>query len=102
MTDQPCLRCGACCHQRPGTILVTAEDIAHWRRTGQDQLADQLTDGHFGEMAFPIREDGACIHLGTQGAPNDCSIHEHRASVCRNFEPGSPQCLEFRRDRGIE
>jgi Fe-S-cluster containining protein len=99
LSDTPCLRCGACCHQRPGTILVTQEDIAVWRRDGLDHLIDSLTDGHFGEMAFAIGPNGACIHLGLPGAPNDCSIHAHRASVCRSFRPGSPQCQEFIRDR---
>lgn len=70
-----------------------------WRRDGQDHLVESLTEGHFGEMAFAIGPNGACIHLGLPGAPNDCSIHAHRASVCRNFRPGSPQCQEFIRDR---
>lgn len=98
----PCRRCGACCHQRPCTILVTVDDIDYWRENGLDELADNLTDGHFGQKAFPIGPKGACVYLGTREAPNDCRIHHNRAQVCRDFEPGCAQCLEFRRDLGIE
>jgi len=97
-----CRRCGACCHQRPGTILVTDQDIAFWRSIGRADILSQLTPGHFGEQAFEMTADEACVHLGKPGAANDCSIHEVRARVCREFEAGCQQCREFRRDRGIE
>ncbi|MFW5738852.1 MAG: YkgJ family cysteine cluster protein [Myxococcota bacterium] len=98
MSDSPtCQRCGCCCHQRPGTILVTAEDIATWRCIGRHDLIEALTEGHFGEMAMPMGPDGACRYLGRPGAPNECSIYEVRARVCRDFEAGCSQCEEFRR-----
>ena len=98
-TRSECLRCGSCCHQRPGTILVTEQDIARWNAEGRAGIVESLTEGHFGEMAFPTNSDGSCIYLGLPDAPNDCSIHAFRATVCRDFVPGSAQCLEFIRDR---
>jgi Fe-S-cluster containining protein len=98
MPDSECTRCGSCCHGREGTILVTEEDIRRWRTLGRHDLADQLVDGHFGMKAFPRGPDGACIHLGRPGAPNECSIYEIRATVCRTFQAGCGQCLEARRD----
>jgi Fe-S-cluster containining protein len=97
-----CRRCGACCHQREGTILVTDDDIAMWKRLGRTDMLASLTDGHFGQKAFAIGPDGACVHLGKPGAPNDCSKYDVRATVCRTFQPGCRQCHEFRRDRGLE
>jgi Fe-S-cluster containining protein len=52
-------------------------------------------------VAFATLEDGACVHLGTDGSPNACQIYEIRGTTCRDFEKGSPQCLEFRRDAGL-
>jgi Fe-S-cluster containining protein len=92
-----CQRCGACCHAREGTLLVTEADVARWRELGRADLATQITPGHFGQCAFAMGPDGACAHLGLPGAPNDCSIHSVRADVCRDFRPGDWQCLEARR-----
>jgi Fe-S-cluster containining protein len=98
-----CLTCGACCRQASdGRILVPAEDIVRWRRTGREDIATQLIDGHFGEQAFAHTAEGACVHLGSPTSPNACSIYEVRGTTCRDFEKGSWQCHEFRRDLGIE
>jgi len=98
-----CLECGACCRSgHDGTILVPPEDLVRWRRIGRDDLIAQLQPGHFGDLAFATRADGSCVHLGTRKNENACSIYEVRGTVCREFPPGSPQCIEFRRDFGID
>jgi hypothetical protein len=98
-----CLACGACCRQgSDGRILVPVEDIVRWRRIGRADLAEALVPGHFGEQAFASRDDGSCVHLGVAGGPNACSIYEIRGTTCREFEAGSWQCLEFRRDAGVD
>jgi Fe-S-cluster containining protein len=97
-----CRSCGVCCRQASdGRILVPAADIVRWRRRGRDDLADALVPGHFSELGFPNKPDGSCIHLGAPGHSNDCSIYPDRPSTCREFEPGSWQCLEFRREAGL-
>lgn len=101
--DLDCLACGACCRTgHDGRILVPAEDLVRWRRLGREDLVAQLQPGHFGEQAFATRADGSCVHLGTAESVNACSIYEVRGTTCREFEAGSRQCLEFRRDFGIE
>lgn len=98
-----CLSCGACCRQgSDGRILVPEQDIVRWRRSGRDDLADSLVPGHFGELAFPSRDDGSCVHLGTTDSAHACRIYEIRGTTCREFEPGSWQCREFRREAGID
>jgi Fe-S-cluster containining protein len=96
-----CLECGACCFQRPGTILVTSEDIDRWTTEGRTDILSQLEPGHFGEMAFRMSERGCCVFHGTESHPHACAIYEDRATVCREFAAGCAQCREFRRDQGL-
>jgi len=72
-----------------------------WRSLGRDDLAEAVQPGHFGLVAFATHPDGTCVHLGTPGEPNGCKIYADRGTTCREFERGSAQCLEFRRDFGI-
>ncbi len=98
-----CLTCGACCRTGDdGRILVPQQDLIRWRRIGREDLVRQLQPGHFGEKAFATREDGSCVHLGTAENRNACTIYDVRGTTCREFGRGSRQCLEFRRDYGIE
>ncbi len=97
-----CLQCGACCYQRPGTILVPEADLVRFKGAGRDDILAQLEPGHFSQMAFKMNEQGCCVFHGREGAPHECQIYEERGTTCRQFEAGSQQCLEFRRDRGID
>lgn len=42
----------------------------------------------------PSTFDGPCIWLDRE--TRRCKNHEHRPRICRNFETGSPECLEWR------
>lgn len=98
-----CLECGACCRTgTDGRILIPADDLVFWRRIGRSDLTERIQPGHFGEVAFATDERGACVHLGTEASPNACQIYAIRGTTCREFERGSRQCLEFRRDFGVE
>jgi len=98
-----CLSCGACCRQASdGRILVPEEDLVRWRRDDRQDILTRLVPGHFGELAFASTDAGACVHLGTAASPNACSIYPDRGTTCRDFEKGSWQCREFRRDMGLE
>lgn len=102
MPELDCLTCGACCFQRAGTILVSDQDLVRWRRAGRTDIIERLEPGHFGQMAFSQGNGGGCVHHGVPGEPHACSIYADRSDTCRDFEAGSWQCLEFRRDRGID
>lgn len=97
-----CLACGACCYQRPGTILVSEHDLVRWKRSARHDILEALEPGHFGQMAFAMAATGACVHHGTEREPHACRIYDDRSGTCRDFEAGSWQCLEFRRDRGLD
>jgi len=97
-----CLTCGACCRSgHDGRILIPPEDLLRWRATGRDDIAAAIQPGHFGLDAFATCADGSCVHLGTQASENACSIYAERGTTCREFERGSAQCMEFRRDFGV-
>lgn len=97
-----CLTCGACCRTgADGRILIEPEDLVRWRRSGRNDIAERTQPGHFGLQAFATREDGSCVWLGTTANANACQIYADRGTVCRTFEKGSRQCLEFRRDLGV-
>lgn len=102
LKELDCLTCGACCFQRTGTILIPESDLVRFRQTGRQDILDSLEPGHFGQMAFKMNSSGSCVFHGTSDEPHACQIYEARSETCRDFERGSPQCLEFRRDRGID
>ncbi len=81
---------------------MPASDLLRWRRIGRADVADAVQPGHFGEVGFATRADGACVHLGTSASAHACAIYEIRGTTCREFEKGGWQCREFRRERGIE
>ena len=85
-----------------GRILIPPEDLTRWRALGRDDLAMAVQPGHFGLQGFATRPDGSCVHLGTDASPHACNIYDIRGTTCREFEKGSPQCHEFRRDAGLE
>ncbi len=102
MSELDCRTCGVCCRQgSDGRILVPEQDLLRWKRLGRGDLLQALVPGHFGEQAFATTPEGACVHLGTADNPHDCSIYELRGTTCREFEAGSWQCLEFRREAGF-
>jgi Fe-S-cluster containining protein len=98
-----CLACGVCCRTgHDGRILIPEEDLVRWRRQGREDIACAVQPGHFGLVAFATTPSGACVHLGTDFSPNACQIYEDRGTTCVEFERGSAQCHEFRRDAGLE
>lgn len=95
--DLDCLTCSACCRGHAGVILVNAEDLLRFKRSGRSDLAERIVPGHFGDEAMETRADGACVHLGRPGLPHHCSIYDLRPDICGAFERGGWQCLEARR-----
>lgn len=92
-----CCRTGA-----DGRILIPPEDLLRWKELDRDDILQHTQPGHFGMAAFATTDEGACVHLGTDASPHACQIYDVRGTTCREFEKGSPQCHEFRRDFGLE
>lgn len=68
-----------------------------FRQLGRADLEESLVPGHFGMPGLPALADGTCVHLGAPTGARDCSIYELRPESCRLLEPGSAQCLSYRR-----
>jgi Fe-S-cluster containining protein len=94
-----CLDCGACCQARDGTILIVDDDLEKWRKEGYDWIIEHLEPGHFGQLAFKMTEEHRCVFQGTFETPYACRIYGHRATICRTFEQGCPQCFDIRRNQ---
>lgn len=85
-TENPCLRCGACC---------AAFRVSFYWAEGDDHT-DGGVPAHLTvkvnafrrAMRAAVNQDLRCIALlGTPGQKVQCAIYERRPSVCRNFEP---------------
>lgn len=77
------------------------EDLVRWKNKGREDLCAQIQPGHFGWDAFATKTNGSCVHLGSKESPHACQIYEDRGTICREFEKGSWQCHEFRREYGV-
>lgn len=103
MAELDCLECGVCCRTgHDGRILVPEEDLRRWKSLNREDLCEATQPGHFGLRAFATHANGSCVHLGTELSEHACQIYEIRGTTCRDFERGSRQCHEFRRDFGLE
>jgi Fe-S-cluster containining protein len=96
-SELDCQACGLCCRGRPGTVLVSREDLNRWRRADRKDLEDHLAPGHFGDPSVATDAAGTCVHLSTQGGHFACRIYAIRPQGCADFEVGGSECLATRR-----
>ncbi|MBW2529154.1 MAG: YkgJ family cysteine cluster protein [Deltaproteobacteria bacterium] len=89
-----CRVCGACCHGRPGTVLLSRADFRRWELAGRADLITSCVPGHFGQEGLAVNRSGACMHLD---AGCRCGIYELRPDTCRQFRAGCRQCVLARR-----
>jgi uncharacterized protein len=92
-----CQTCGACCKGLP--VWLDDMEVGHF--TSKKTLAKLVV---LQSDAFYMRQtkSGRCIALkGRIGKSCSCSIYQERPLTCREFEPGSPDCLEAREKYAI-
>jgi len=58
-------------------------------------IADELIDFDHGKMLCHGKRCAALV--GEIGGRAQCSVYAHRPLVCREFQPGSEDCLMVRR-----
>jgi hypothetical protein len=107
LTQADCQRCGACCTNPDEN---RAEGFAFYVEVEDDSrllMVDDLKKRYvvFDDAGVPhLRLDpsGRCAALrGKLGRQVDCAIYADRAPGCRRVEPGTPECLKMRAQRGI-
>jgi hypothetical protein len=90
-----CLACGACCREAFHLVPVESRSPLHQLRP------DWIRRDHAFGPYLP-RPSGRCVALGERtSAPWVCEVYDHRPRSCRDFTPGSANCLEARRRCGL-
>jgi uncharacterized protein len=85
-----CLDCGACCHTRNGRLVELLGADAITVPTAYAELEDDGT-AHMRMIEDPAHDCLVCLALGSGNA---CQIYAQRPFLCREFERGSPECLQ--------
>jgi Fe-S-cluster containining protein len=103
ITQATCVDCGACCFLGWDVLLSPGEVDYFDRRPRLKRLTviHRLSNGM--ELRFLKKgADDRCICLEGELGRVCCSIYQERPGLCREFEPGSEDCLEARRTMGLD
>jgi hypothetical protein len=87
-----CLACGACCaYSESWPVFIGDGD--------GEGIPHELIDFDHGRMQC---HGNRCSALaGEVGSRAQCSVYENRPLVCREFQPGSEDCIMVRRSFGL-
>ena len=98
MAVYECDACGACCRTFP--IFASTRDAESEPRIRDEgrRLNPWLATPEWEYQLFPLPFQEACCFLN---GDNRCTIYATRPDVCRQFEAGSDQCQEARRQCGL-
>jgi uncharacterized protein len=89
-----CQRCGACCATDATWPRFSVESDADLER-----IPEALVDDSLGRMRCV---GDRCAALGGEvGKMTACTIYAIRPIVCRDCQPGDPECLIARAKHGI-
>ena len=108
MTALDCQRCGACCtnpdENRAEGFAYYVEVQPDSRLLRRDDLRKRhVVEDEHGVPHLRLDPSGRCAALrGKLGQHVHCAIYADRPRGCRLVEPGSPRCLQARRERGLE
>ena len=86
--EYDCRACGACCH---GGQWVPVEST--------DDTPEEMTAP--GDRFYPAYMRMRCVALAKRAGRYRCTIYADRPSACRDFEPGSDQCIRARDAIGV-
>ena len=83
-----CLSCGACCaYSESWPTFVGDAD--------SEGIPDELINFDYERMQ--CYSDRCSALVGEIGREAQCSVYENRPLVCREFQPGSEDCIIVRR-----
>jgi len=85
-----CCECGACCFSKSDTYVQVQQEESLALAKAQ---ACVRRDG----ALFLRMHEGHCAQLAHADGDWVCQVYRDRPSACREFERGSPECLEERR-----
>ena len=103
-----CQRCGACCVYSGEITVLNDIDLAVPRYLTRSvrRMMGYFSDDHFDmrrmarvQLPAPKESHSQCVAFGGEiGRDCRCKIYQNRPKVCREFEPGSDDCLQARRE----
>ena len=91
--DVDCVRCGACCREAYGAVVVSARDPVVRRHPALIERD--------GDTLLLRREGDRCAALDRDADRYTCRIYEGRPRTCREFERRGEHCLTARRRVGL-
>lgn len=104
-----CCTCGACCvnpdkNRAEGSVDYVMIDDEESRLLSKPALAKRhVRFDARGTAWLRIDQSGRCTALeGKLGKRVKCVVYANRPRGCRIVEPGTPECLAARKERGIE
>ena len=95
-----CTDCGACCQCFP--IFASEDDAAKEPKIQEEgiRVDNFLRKSNLvAYRIYPLPFLETCAFLKEDKL---CRIYDTRPEVCRKFQPGSDQCIEARRRKGIQ
>ena len=97
-----CQRCGACCFGLD-VLLTDAEADDFESRPDRVRLTVLHPRTAAPPLRFMKREAGTDRCVALEGSLGDCrcGIYGERPALCRDFAPGSPDCLAARARAGF-
>ena len=99
-TSIACEGCGVCCERVGYPPFLIGMSQADARFALLEQAFPQLADEVRQAAAERRRENGlSCVWLDPE--TKRCRHYDLRPRICRDFELGSPKCLELRWLKGI-
>jgi Fe-S-cluster containining protein len=90
----PCQSCGACCAYSANWPRFSVEDDA-----ALDAIPAELVNERQSGMRCDVNRCAALT--GTVGEFTACAIYSVRPEVCRECQPGDPECALARRKFGM-
>jgi len=90
--DLDCLTCGACCAVYKEVPIDPEEPLL-------EERPELTTDSRVGPVMRRVGD--RCIAMALADGKHRCSIYEIRPQVCRDFEPGSEDCLSACQRMGL-
>jgi Fe-S-cluster containining protein len=107
MTALDCQTCGACCcnpdENRAEGFLHYVEIDRRSPLVVKPGLRKYVVTDDHGVPHMRLDPSGRCSALvGKLGRRVNCAVYSHRPRGCRLVEAGSPRCLQYRRERGID
>lgn len=95
-----CQKCGACCGYDWEIVVESDESVPKkYLRSVRNVIGFASFEADY--LKRMKKADGVCAALkGKIGEECTCKIYDRRPSVCREFIPGTPDCLSARSSAG--